>query len=645
MALSNELINQFVKSTKDNTAVNKHSSTIYGTVVYDGKTYVKLDGSELLTPVSTTVNVKDGDRVTVEIKNHSATITGNVTDPSASGKNVDKLSDQITEFESVIAYKVSAEEIDATKATIDNLRAKLADINKLEAVEAEIETLEAKYANLDQVKAEDIEALNADIENLQAKFAEFTDVEVEQLEALNADIDQLKAYNADFTYVSADMLHAIKAEIDNLDVGGLTAEEADIRYAKINDLDVLEGEFEQLKADTITGENLGVINGKIENLETVIFDAESGDIKFANIDFSNIGEAAIEKVFADSGIIKDLVVSEGKITGELQGVKITGDVIDANTIKADSLILQGPNGVYYKLNTIAGEIVSEELTEEELQNGLSGKAIIAKSITANKIAVDDLVAFGATIAGFNITENSLYSLVKDSVDNTTAGVYLDKEGQISFGDEDSYIRFAKDTDDRFTLDISAKNVTFGSARKNMEEAMAEMEASFDENLAATNANISNVSDQMSNLIVDGNGDSLIIPDEDGNLSFNIGNMMDSINGASENIEIISEDLSTAKTNISNLETTVNSFTEYTGYITIDSDNSLITLGKEGSDFKVVISNNDIKFMEGALIPAYINNNAMNIDNAIVDKELKVGNFIWSQRANGNLGLVWKESDE
>lgn len=637
MALSNELISQFVKSTKDTTET-KHTSIVYGTVVYDGKTYVKLDGSELLTPVSTTVNVTDGDRVTVDISDHKATITGNVTDPSASSGTVDKL-------EQTVAYKVSAEEIDATKATIDELKAKLADIDKLEAVEAEIETLEAKYANLDSVKASDIKALNAELENIQAKFADFIDVEADQLEALNADINQLKAYNAEFTYVFADELEAVNAKINNLDVGGMTVEQADIRYAKINDLDVLEGEFEQLRADTITGENLGVINGKIENLETTIFDAESGNIKFANIDFSNIGEAAIKKVFADSGIIKDLTIDNGKITGELQGVRITGDVIDANTIKADSLILQGPNGVYYKLNTIAGEIVSEELTEEKLQNGLSGKAIIAKTITANKIAVEDLEAFGATIAGFNITENALYSLVKDSVDNTTAGVYLDKEGQISFGDEDSYIRFSKDTDDRFTLDISAKNVTFGSARKNMEEALTDMEASFDESLAETNSNISYVSDQMSNLIVDGNGDSLITQDEDGNMSFNIGNMMDSINGASENIESLTGDLSTAKTDISNLETTVSSFTEYTGYITIDSDNSLITLGKEGSDFKVVISNNDIKFMEGALTPAYINNNAMNIDNAIIDNELKVGNFVWSQRANGNLGLVWKESDE
>ena len=468
MALSNELINQFVKSTKDNTAVNKHSSTIYGTVVYDGKTYVKLDGSELLTPVSTTVNVKDGDRVTVEIKNHSATITGNVTDPSASGKNVDKLSDQITEFESVIAYKVSAEEIDATKATIDNLRAKLADINKLEAVEAEIETLEAKYANLDQVKAEDIEALNADIENLQAKFAEFTDVEVEQLEALNADIDQLKAYNADFTYVSADMLHAIKAEIGNLDVGGLTAEEADIRYAKINDLDVLEGEFEQLRADTITGENLGIINGKIENLETVIFDAESGDIKFANIDFSNIGEAAVKKIFADSGIIKDLVVSEGHITGELVGVKISGDLIEGETIKAENLILRGSDGLYYKLNT--NGVTTEALQTE--YNSLNGRVIAAKSITATKINVDDLVAFDATIGGFNITENSLYSGVKQSVDNTTRGVYLDNDGQVAFGDAKNFIKYYKDQNGNYHLAIAANSLYIGSS--NVDETINEL---------------------------------------------------------------------------------------------------------------------------------------------------------------------------
>ena len=53
MALSSDLISQFVKITKDSSK-SKGETTIRGTVVeYDGSMYVRLDGSELLTPVST----------------------------------------------------------------------------------------------------------------------------------------------------------------------------------------------------------------------------------------------------------------------------------------------------------------------------------------------------------------------------------------------------------------------------------------------------------------------------------------------------------------------------------------------------------------------------------------------------------------
>ena len=61
MSLSSDLISEFVKVTKDDEKP-KSETIVYGTtVVYDGSTYVKLDGSELLTPVSTTSSTKDGE--------------------------------------------------------------------------------------------------------------------------------------------------------------------------------------------------------------------------------------------------------------------------------------------------------------------------------------------------------------------------------------------------------------------------------------------------------------------------------------------------------------------------------------------------------------------------------------------------------
>ena len=83
MSLSSELISQFVKTTNDKKE-RKTESTVYGTTVeYNGKMYVRLDGSELLTPVSTTADTINGERVSVTIKNHMATVTGNFSSPAA----------------------------------------------------------------------------------------------------------------------------------------------------------------------------------------------------------------------------------------------------------------------------------------------------------------------------------------------------------------------------------------------------------------------------------------------------------------------------------------------------------------------------------------------------------------------------------
>ena len=103
MSLPTDLINDFVKATRDQTP-KKTESSVYGSIVdYDGTKWVRIDGSDRLTPIETTVNVKDNDRVIVTIKNHTATVTGNLTTPSATTKDVSDVANQISEFEILVA--------------------------------------------------------------------------------------------------------------------------------------------------------------------------------------------------------------------------------------------------------------------------------------------------------------------------------------------------------------------------------------------------------------------------------------------------------------------------------------------------------------------------------------------------------------
>lgn len=225
---------------------------------------------------------------------------------------------------------------------------------------------------------------------------------------------------------------------------------------------------EELAANDITADSIKVDSAKIEKLETEKLSAEDADIKYAQINFANIGEAAMEYFYSKSGLIKNVTVGDQTITGELVGVTIKGDIIEGGTVKADKLVIKGEDGLFYKLNVDAlGETTAS--SDEKYQNGLDGSAIIAKSITAEQISVKDLIAFGATIGGFKIGDDSIYSGTKSSVDNTTRGIYFDNDGQFSFGDSRDYIKFYKDTDGEYHLKIAAKSLIFGSSGSNVED--------------------------------------------------------------------------------------------------------------------------------------------------------------------------------
>lgn len=436
MALSTELISQFAKIVAPKEQ-RPESTTVTGTAKeYAGKIYVQIDGSDQLTPIaSSTVGMKDGDKVTVQIKNHSATITGNASDPSA-GKSyaddinnkVDDVSDQISEFEIIIADKVDVGDLNAVNGRIDNLVSENVTITgKLDAVEAEIGELTADNVTINGK----LDAAEADIEHLTTT--------------------KLDASIADIKYATIENLEATNANIHNL--------EADY------------GEFKDLTTEKFTA-----VDAEIEDLDTKKLSAEQADLKYANIDFANIGKAAIENFFSKSGMIGDLVVGEGTITGTLVGVTIKGDLIEGGTVKADKLVVQGEDGLYYKLN-VTGETVAAEQTE---YNSLNGSIITAKSITAEKISVNDLVAFGATIGGFHITDSSLYSGVKESATNTTRGVFMNDDGEFSVGDSNNYFRYFYDAESStYKLEISAAQIKLGTTDKTLDETLSDMQDQID----------------------------------------------------------------------------------------------------------------------------------------------------------------------
>jgi hypothetical protein len=118
LILPKVLIDQFAKIT-NNDRQTPQNATLYGTIKVNGdKNYVQLDGSDLLTPCSSSVNVKDGERVMVVVGGHEAVVTGNMSSPAARLGDVDDAKKEIG---------------DAVDQSLDAYDVKLAQMNELAA--------------------------------------------------------------------------------------------------------------------------------------------------------------------------------------------------------------------------------------------------------------------------------------------------------------------------------------------------------------------------------------------------------------------------------------------------------------------------------------------------------------------------------
>lgn len=75
------------------------------------------------------------------------------------------------------------------------------------------------------------------------------------------------------------------------------------------------------------------------------------------------------------------------------------------------------------------------------------------------------------------------------------------------------------------------------------------------------------------------------------------------------------------------------------YINFNEDG--LTLGAVSSNFKTVIDNKSLRFVENDTTVAYINNKQLNIFDAIIRNSLVLGNFFFSPREDGGVSLTWQ----
>lgn len=413
MGLSSDLITQFIKSTRDNSKRTNEES-VYGVVSeQNGEMYVKLDGSDVYTPIGTsskpnsTVKIKDGDRVVVRIKNHAATVTGNITNQSAGSLEVEAIEGDVGTLlevdELIVGYlgadyakikelvadgitvdTLIADSIDAAKAEIDELYATSAEVETLVAERVEAKFLEADYATFDELAA-----LEGRFNNLDATYAS-----IESLEAVEATVR-----NLDATYATIENLNAEKARIDHLEATTLTADDAIIK---------------NLQAD-------------VADIDTLIFGSASGDViqtSFANAVIAQLGNAQIKSAMIES-------VTAAKITaGDINTNNVRVVSEDGKLLISDETIqISDSARVRVQIGKDAAGDYSINVWDADGKLMFSEGGITDSAIK-EAIIRNDMVSENANISANKLDIASLFEEINDSVHTIKSSkVYLDDETQ------------------------------------------------------------------------------------------------------------------------------------------------------------------------------------------------------------------------
>ena len=520
MDLSNDLISKFVKITNDGDKKKTKEGTVYGTAVkYDGNMYVKIDGSDLLTPIDTTADIKEGERVTIMIKDHNATVTGNVTSPSASSadvkkvtKNVEEIEGEITEFEAIIADVVHVGELDAEVARIDELIAGKADIEDLTATNAEITNLKAKDAEIENLVAEkatieDLTATNAEITNLKAK-----DAEIENLVADKATIEDLTATNA-----RIDSLQANKADINYLDANFATIDELEATHANIDVLDAEVASINTLVNGNLTSDN--ILSFNITSKNTTMEDAfikdamidritankimsgtiDTNNVTIQSTDGSMLLQGTLLQMKDDNGKVRIQIGKDtgGNFTFVLYDESGTGVLIDEEGIKSSDAIADGlivDAKVADNANIAGSKLdIASVITEVNNDNGTtikSNKIYLDEQGQSLEVAFNSLKTHVDTIQDVTI-DGDLTEVIEQVQSNTTQ-IAANKEGISTLVSENTS---RKEEIQNLDGEIESVNNTLSSKYSSLEQDVS----GFKTTVAETYATKQSVTDVSNNL--------------------------------------------------------------------------------------------------------------------------------------------------
>lgn len=649
MAVPNELIAKFAKLSKESKI--QRETTVFGTTVeYGGKLYVKMDGSDLLTPVATTSEISAGERVTVMVKDHTATVTGNISNPSASKGTTDAIEDEITtinatigNFELVIADKVSTKELQAEVAKINELMALKANIVDLNATNATIKDLNVQVANIDKAlitKADivDLDAANAEINTLKANYAD-----IETLVGGNLTMDNIQSLVLTSSKVTVDNAFIKDAMIDRVSADKINAGTINTNNVNIQSEDgsmLLRGSLQQFKD---AEGNVRIQIGK---------DA-SGDFTFALYGADGQGQLINQNGITASAIGDGLIVnSMVSDNANISGSKLDIDSVitevngSTTTIKSSKIYFddkkQTLDVAFNTLNTTVDNTSSTVSSHTTSINTMQGQ--ISTLISDTTIINDD---------GTTTSIKDAFSSMEQTVDGFSTKIgSLETTMDDGFKSVDSKISSVEQTVDSLSSSLSSTTSTIEGIENNMTEFQQTLDG-FSTRVTNTETKVDNMKDEI--LL----GDTM--PTTDGSVVYikdKFAETLTTIDGISNKVGSLEANFAEDGTvtnlvnQVSTLEQTASQFNmeffqkvdnanqgvnEILSYIKFDADG--ITIGQDSYPVRLMLTKDRIKFVDtnGAQL-AYFSEGKLYVNNAEIINAIKIANYGFLPTANGSLTI-------
>lgn len=363
MSIDRSILSEFIKATNDNKETKQ--TQIYGTVVTKGNTKcVKIDGSEIVTPVRSITDIKDEERVMVSIKDHMATVTGNMTNPSVGNDRVESAEGKIDRFDHLFAGNITAENIAAGSITADKILAGSITTDKLMAESIIADKIAANAIESKHIKADTIES-----SHIKANTIESDHIKANTIESDHIQSNTINSNHINSNTINSDHIVAGSITSENIATGTITAgsgiiAEGAIGSAQISSLDVAKLE-----------------SGTIDTSKIYIAGADGHlQLKGNRLQvFDGLGDRAVERV------------SVGDVNGDGSkfGLRVRG--VDGETILLD-------------------------------ENGVTSEGITDGSITNNKISDD------ANIDGAKLNINSVVSKINEDGTETIQGTKIEVDG-------------------------------------------------------------------------------------------------------------------------------------------------------------------------------------------------------------------------